>query len=482
MFGEADLADELVAAAEEAYRLSGGLADGTVSAEDFEAQLGVTLDTANAALAELQAIDGATFAGVTSALGGLIVRLGEAAARAAQLRSLLPGASAAAGAGSGSGRGGDPRAQGGSFGDWATATGTDNAPVSTSRPRPAPNDPDFGAPVAAPPMRPMPAPRDVDFGLPPARSGGGGGGRGSSSRAGRGGGGGGSSRPSDYQREAERIRETTRELELEAVALAAVSVAHGDMASAIEDARMSADLLGAAMKSGRTDNAALRAEIAATVQAHRQAADAASQVKDRLDRISDARRTLEGSAEGAFLGLVKGTLSWRDALGQVLDTLLEIAAKAAFQKFVAPALGGLLGPLGGLLGFASGGFTGRGATHDPAGIVHRGEFVFSKRATEALGVGNLDALHAAAKRGYAAGGLVGAAPGRIGPQRAATGAVQHIEINAPVTVNGSAGSPEQNADLAKRMAREMDATMRGVVVSELAKQMRPGAMLNSGGR
>ena len=483
MFGEARLADELVNAAEEAYHLSAGLADGSVSAEEFEGEMAAVLGTANAALGELQAIDGATFAGVTAALGGLIGRLAEAAARAAQLRSLLPGASAAAGAGSGSGRGGDPRAQGGSFADWAQSTATDNAPTASSRPRPAPNDPDFGAPVTAPPVRPLPAPRDVDFGLPPARSSGGGGRGGSSrsSRAGRGGGGGGSARPSDYRREAERIRETTRELELEAVALAAVSRAHEDMRAAIEDARMSADLLGAAMRSGRTDNAALRAEIAATVTAHRQAADAASQVKDRLDGIADARRQLEGAAENAFVGLVKGTLSWKDALGQVLDTILEIAAKSVFQGFLGGMGGGLFGGVGKLFGFSSGGYTGRGGTLEPAGVVHRGEFVFSKVATEALGVANLDSLHAAARRGYSGGGVVGGGgspKALLGLQRPATRQDGAITIHAPVTVNANGGSAEANADLAARVGREMEATMRGVVVDELRRQSRPGAMLH----
>ena len=59
----------------------------------------------------------------------------------------------------------------------------------------------------------------------------------------------------------------------------------------------------------------------------------------------------------------------------------------------------------------------------------------------------------------------------------------NVTINAPVHVEGSAGTPEQNDDLAKRMARQFEATMRGTVVSEIQKQMRPGNMLaQKGGR
>ncbi|AHG22555.1 hypothetical protein Z042_00570 [Chania multitudinisentens RB-25] len=49
-----------------------------------------------------------------------------------------------------------------------------------------------------------------------------------------------------------------------------------------------------------------------------------------------------------------------------------------------------------------GGFTGLGDKYEPAGIVHKGEFVFTKEATERIGVENLYGM----MRGYATGGLV----------------------------------------------------------------------------
>ncbi len=52
-----------------------------------------------------------------------------------------------------------------------------------------------------------------------------------------------------------------------------------------------------------------------------------------------------------------------------------------------------------------------------------------------------------------------------------------ITINSPITVNGSAGTPEQNADLAKQVARETEAGMRALIQTELIRQMRPGGML-----
>lgn len=57
--------------------------------------------------------------------------------------------------------------------------------------------------------------------------------------------------------------------------------------------------------------------------------------------------------------------------------------------------------------FAEGGYTGSGGKYEPKGVVHGGEFVFSKKATQNIGVGNLAFAHKMAKRGYAEGGYVG---------------------------------------------------------------------------
>ncbi|WP_443027275.1 tape measure protein [Sphingomonas sp. LR61] len=54
-------------------------------------------------------------------------------------------------------------------------------------------------------------------------------------------------------------------------------------------------------------------------------------------------------------------------------------------------------------GFATGGYTGPGGKHDPAGIVHKDEFVFTKEQTRRIGVGR---LYDIARNGYAKGGLV----------------------------------------------------------------------------
>ncbi|HGJ5854402.1 hypothetical protein [Arsenophonus nasoniae] len=69
--------------------------------------------------------------------------------------------------------------------------------------------------------------------------------------------------------------------------------------------------------------------------------------------------------------------------------------------------GGIGGAIAGIFGFSSGGYVGSGGKYDPKGIVHGGEFVFTKEATQRLGIANLYRLMDGSKRGYASGGYVG---------------------------------------------------------------------------
>jgi lambda family phage tail tape measure protein len=58
-------------------------------------------------------------------------------------------------------------------------------------------------------------------------------------------------------------------------------------------------------------------------------------------------------------------------------------------------------------GYDGGGYTGHGV-YEPAGVVHRGEFVFTKEATSRIGVSNLYRM----MRGYAPAGMSATLPAR----------------------------------------------------------------------
>lgn len=87
-------------------------------------------------------------------------------------------------------------------------------------------------------------------------------------------------------------------------------------------------------------------------------------------------------------------------------------------------------------GFAGGGYTGPGGKYDPAGVVHRGEFVFDQKSTSAIGIGTLYSLMRQARgarsvtRGYANGGAVGGGGGIVGSNVVALtpGTIQQIAL------------------------------------------------------
>ncbi|HCX5195013.1 TPA: phage tail tape measure protein [Escherichia coli] len=210
------------------------------------------------------------------------------------------------------------------------------------------------------------------------------------------------------------------------------------------------------------------------------ATDSFSQVK------SAATQTFDGIAQNMAAMLTGSEQNWRGFTRSVLSMLTEIFLKQAMVGIVGrigSAIGGAFG--GGASAstgtaiqaaaanfhFATGGFTGTGGKYEPAGIVHRGEFVFTKEATSRIGVGNLYRL----MRGYAEGGDVGAA-GSPAQMRRAEG-INFNQNNHVVIqndgINGQAGPQLMKAvyDMARKGAQD-----------ELRLQLRDGGMLSGSGR
>lgn len=210
---------------------------------------------------------------------------------------------------------------------------------------------------------------------------------------------------------------------------------------------------------------------------------------DSAEGLKNAQKFFAESFTNSLSGLLTGTQDLNGAVRSLINSLIDAALQAALLG--KGPLGGLMGGagtgiLGALFGFADGGYTGDGGKYEPAGVVHKGEYVMSKKATSRIGVGNLEALHRGALGGYADGGLVTDAPAirkpdlKAGNSNAAP--VQNITISAPVTVNANGGDPAQNADLAKQVGRQMEQQMRGLVADELRRQSRPGAFGNTRSR
>ncbi|EOJ6785864.1 phage tail tape measure protein, partial [Escherichia coli] len=210
------------------------------------------------------------------------------------------------------------------------------------------------------------------------------------------------------------------------------------------------------------------------------ATDSFSQVK------SVATQTFDGIAQNMAAMLTGSEQNWRSFTRSVLSMMTEILLKQAMVGIVGSigsAIGGAFG--GGASAstgtaiqaaaanfhFATGGFTGTGGKYEPAGIVHRGEFVFTKEATSRIGVGNLYRL----MRGYAEGGYVGGA-GSPAQMRRTEGINfnqnNHVVIQNDGT-NGQAGPQLMKAvyDMARKGAQD-----------EIQAQMRDGGVFSGGRR
>ena len=440
--GQTDAANTLDAVAAEMRTLTGDLDAGTISADEFEGRLQTAADTANEALREVAAINGTKFDYVIGGLGRLVTALSNAATKARELRASLPGAS----------------------GDGGTddVTYLPSGPTSRNGHRAATP----GLAVTASPRPKLPG-VDASFGSPEPSTGGGAGG-------------GGSSRQNDLEREIEAITLETNALRIEAQALGEVTGARMAQGDALEYARTKAELLAAAQRAGQQITPVLTAQIDQLASEYVKAGTAAELAASKIEDVQNASKAGADRVASIFEGMATGALTAKQAVGQLILELLKLSLKKRMLEAAGMAGGSIFGKVLGFLGtgFAEAGYTGDGGKYEPAGIVHKKEFVFSSEATKAIGVDNLYALHNAAKRGYSSGGLVGAA--RISsalPMARASAAASSFEINAPVTVNGSAGTPDQNADLARRLGKQMEETMRGVVVKEITRQLRPGNML-----
>ncbi|EIH5005288.1 phage tail tape measure protein, partial [Shigella boydii] len=210
------------------------------------------------------------------------------------------------------------------------------------------------------------------------------------------------------------------------------------------------------------------------------ATDSFSQVKNA------ATQTFDGIAQNMAAMLTGSEQNWRSFTRSVLSMMTEILLKQAMVGIVGSigsAIGGAVGSGASASGgtaiqaaaakfhFATGGFTGTGGKYEPAGIVHRGEFVFTKEATSRIGVGNLYRL----MRGYATGGYVGGT-GSPAQMRRAEGINfnqnNHVVIQNDGT-NGLPGPQMMKAvyDMARKGARD-----------EIQAQMRDGGLFSGGGR
>lgn len=243
---------------------------------------------------------------------------------------------------------------------------------------------------------------------------------------------------SGYDTATASLAEQTRALQAQTAAQATLNPLVSDYGYAVAKAKVETDLLLAAEKDKRAITPELTAQINAQAESYAQAVVEQNKLTEATKKATEAvnfvKNTTAGFINDLRDGLKNGESFWEsfsnaalNVLDRITDKLLNDVMDAIFKVSNAGSSsgGGLLsGLFGGLFGgtqwggiksgkitgglFADGGYTGNASAKAVAGVVHGGEYVFSKKATDRLGVGNLEAMHRSAK-GYAVGGFVGSA-------------------------------------------------------------------------
>jgi len=187
-----------------------------------------------------------------------------------------------------------------------------------------------------------------------------------------------------------------------------------------------------------------------------------------LDRMADE-----------FADVITGTKSVGDAFKSMSNLIVSELAKIAIKNAILGPIAGLFGgsgSIGKLLGFDEGGYTGPGGKYQAAGVVHKGEVVWSQDdIRRAGGVGVVEAMRRGAQ-GYANGGPV--LPTLTAPKLPSARA---SEPPRPIVVNVTsapvfqAGMTPTDMAVIKSMQSQNNQRLRGEIVNDI----RGGLALNS---
>lgn len=209
------------------------------------------------------------------------------------------------------------------------------------------------------------------------------------------------------------------------------------------------------------------------------------------DSATDVYGQVQTLSTNAFTGMASsltdffttGKANFTDFLTTFLKGTAQMLVQLTMVNSMKSAFGGTaIGNFFGIQAWSGGyipeyanggavGYTGDGGKYQPKGVVHGGEFVFTKEATSALGVGNLYSLMHSAQ-GYATGGYVGTAP-MYGLHSSGAGGV-NVQTSVVVQNQNSRQQSSGNDDVISRAYKQ---TIDQSVREGIAKQLRPGGLI-----
>ncbi|MDZ7925877.1 MAG: hypothetical protein U5L46_01535 [Agrobacterium sp.] len=236
-------------------------------------------------------------------------------------------------------------------------------------------------------------------------------------------------RADEYAREVEQITKRTAALQAETAAQAGLNPLLNDYGHSIEFARAKQELLTAAQEAGVKITPELTASIEYLAAGYANAVVESERLSEKQDEIrqraEEAMETAKDVTRGMIDGFIEGASAadvLADSLKKIGSALLDDVLNSIFKVNNA-AGGGGGGFLSGIFDifkggggsfpsapgglYSDGGYTGDGGKYQPAGVVHKGEYVFDKAAVKAAGgPAAMEAMRRNLK-GYANGGPVG---------------------------------------------------------------------------
>lgn len=249
-------------------------------------------------------------------------------------------------------------------------------------------------------------------------------------------------------------------------------------ASLVGKTALEKEKMTAVRQAGTAATAAEKAQIESLVESTYKANEAFDKQKAQLEELRDAGRDFAGTLVDGLLEGESATEVLSSALKQLASRILNSGLD---QLFGIGGGGGLLSGLfggsqmskvlGGAVGlFDQGGYTGAGGKYQPAGVVHKGEYVFDADSVrKAGGPAALEAMRRGLK-GYANGGAVGMTTPTIQAPRLPNLASMTTNNTSSPTITYAPVVNAQGADstAVAKLAQELDKQRREFSTNVLA--------------
>ena len=215
-------------------------------------------------------------------------------------------------------------------------------------------------------------------------------------------------------------------------------------------------------------------------------------MQNYVDQASNVAQQTADAFSNAFRGMedalvnfaMTGKLDFKSLANSIISDIIRIQARAAVSGIFGSVLSGVGGLIGGgvggnagfgdyssaglkaAYGFSGGGYTGNGGKYEPAGVVHRGEYVINAENTKRIGLGMLNRLN-----GYANGGLVGGASAAVGGPAVAPSISVQVNVEASGQANTSVSGGADSA------MNQLGKLVGNAVKEQLVREQRPGGLL-----